>query len=445
MYDVVVVGGGTAGTAAAYIAAINGLNTLLIEKKGYLGGEMTGGLVVPMMNIGNSIINQDFFNVLVYEMSKNKAQIEFQGNKGWFNPHIMKAVLDEIMCKSGVKVLYNAIPTGVEVSEDDKIASLYISYSVPINNELSEYNNMIYSDKILAPNVKILSEHIETRYIIDATGNCEFGKICNCNFLGNKSDENQLVSLRFCMRGVNIDVFAEFLKSNDKNREVSPIDVIDGKTHLSTAFTWDKGAEWGLYPIFEKAVDAGDLSVADCNYFQLFTVAGADDEIAFNCPRYPEFIDIYDDKVLSATYEWLNESIIRIVNFCKKYFKGFENAYISQVADGLGIRCSRRIKGKYIYTENDLKSSKTFDNPVLEANYPIDVHKRGKDAGVERVFKSYQLPIESLMSDDIENLFVAGRCLSADFKAQSALRVQRSCLSMGEGVAKYIVKQIKGQ
>ena len=104
----------------------------------------------------------------------------------------------------------------------------------------------------------------------------------------------------------------------------------------------------------------------------------------------------------------------------------------------LGIRVSRRIKGKYVYTLEDLKSGKKFDNPVVISDYPIDVHSSKKNSSTLQTYREYQLPIESLMSADIDNLFVAGRCLSADFMAQGALRVQSSCFSMGEGAVKYI-------
>ena len=53
----------------------------------------------------------------------------------------------------------------------------------------------------------------------------------------------------------------------------------------------------------------------------------------------------------------------------------------------------------------------------------------------------YQLPIESLMSADIDNLYVVGRCISADFMAQAALRVQPSCFAMGVGLAKYLASK----
>ena len=109
----------------------------------------------------------------------------------------------------------------------------------------------------------------------------------------------------------------------------------------------------------------------------------------------------------------------------------------------LGVRESKRIRGKYVYTVEDLKSGKKFDNPVLISNYPIDVHSTEKDNSVlEKVNIEYQLPIEALITKDIDNLFVAGRCLSADFYAQAALRIIPSCFSMGVGLAKYLLKTL---
>ena len=98
------------------------------------------------------------------------------------------------------------------------------------------------------------------------------------------------------------------------------------------------------------------------------------------------------------------------------------------------------MRGKYIYTVDDLKSGKKFEHPVVISNYPVDVHSNKKNCSTLQSYSDYQLPIEALMSADIDNLFVAGRCLSADFMSQGALRVQASCFSMGEGVAKYIVQ-----
>ena len=67
-YDVVVIGGGTAGCAVAYTAGIAGLKVLILEKNIHLGGAITSGLVVPAMNCGNHQINTDFFKALISEL-----------------------------------------------------------------------------------------------------------------------------------------------------------------------------------------------------------------------------------------------------------------------------------------------------------------------------------------------------------------------------------------
>ena len=176
----------------------------------------------------------------------------------------------------------------------------------------------------------------------------------------------------------------------------------------------------------------------DRNYFQVFTIAGMPGAVAFNCPRLVDTINPLNILDTSMAVKYARSSILRLSKFCKTYFPGFEKAYISNIADMLGVRVSRRIKGKYIYTEDDIISHKTFEHPVLISNYPIDVHSAEKDASILNKTSDYQVPIESLMSADIDNLFVVGRCISADFRAQAALRVQASCFSMGEGAAKYI-------
>lgn len=455
MYDVVVAGGGTAGVAAAYTAAKNGLKTLLVEKKIHLGGSITSGLVLPVMNSGKSDINRDFFDKLAEEMAKYGAQIDFEGNKGWFDPEILKIVLDKLLTSVGVEIRFLTSVYSVEFDFHKNIKKLFLQQEL-----LSECINKLYSnnsdclrdvepkmlleylDKIDSDNIskenKRLLEPIETRYVIDATGNCDVGKICGCNFIENLENETQPVTLRFIMSGIDMEKFAAFLRGIDADKEVSPIERVGEEIHLSTAYTWDKGSRWALKPIFEKAVAAGDLTEEDSNYFQVFTVAGCRGALAFNCPRIVKNVDITDITSVSKALIEARGSIFRLSRFCKKYFPGFENAYISNIADDLGIRVSRRIKGKYIYTERDIIEGKRFGNPVLVANYPIDVHSCEKDGSTLKKIGYYQVPVESLMSADVNNLFVIGRCISADFKAQAALRVQQSCFSMGEAVAKYI-------
>ena len=424
-YDVIVVGGGTAGCAAAYTAGMLGLKTLLIEKNIHLGGTITSALVVPAMKSGEHQINTDFYKTLISELHAMKGQATYQNNPGWFNPELTKIALDRLMERAKVDVFFDTHIRDVII--DNKLIK-----GILISKEMLS----VYNDKIENRN-KDLLVYIEAKYVIDATGNCEIGKLCGCEFLEEKN-ENQPVSLRFMMGGVNVPLFASWLKDYDKDRDVTTVEDIDGFIHLSTAYTWDKGTKWALAPLFEDAVSKGILKDHDRNYFQIFTVAGMPSTIAFNCPRIIDYTETLDVANMSKALQLGRKCIYRLAEFCRIYFPGFENAYISNIADMLGIRVSRRIKGKYIYTIDDVKNGKIFKNPVVVSNYPVDVHSDKKDSSTLFKVKDYQLPLESLMSADIDNLFVAGRCISADFMSQGALRVQASCFSMGEGISKYI-------
>lgn len=218
-YDVVVVGGGTAGCAAAYIAGKLGLNTLLIEKNIHLGGTITSGLVIPAMNSSDSQINTEFFTALIDELKALKGQVTYQDNPGWFNPELCKIALDRLMAKANVEVLFGAQISNVGL-ENNSITSLTICSGM-------------------------LSECIAANYIIDATGNCEISELAKCNFIQNKN-EFQPISLRFEMSGIDLKKFSHWLMDFDTDRNVTTAYNIDGQIHLSTACTWDQNKKWAL-------------------------------------------------------------------------------------------------------------------------------------------------------------------------------------------------------
>jgi len=415
-YDVIVVGGGTAGSACAYTLGKLGIKTLIIEKNSFLGGTMTSALVTPAMKT-TSGDNTDFYKELTERLKLIGGQATYSdGNPGWFNPELMKIVLDEMMGKAKVDIIF-----------DSEIESVICD------------NNNIKKVKI---NSDILSVYIETNIIVDATGDCNFAKKINCNFISN-SNEFQPNNLRFIMSGIDLKKFSDWLVEFDKDRDVTTSTFIDGQIHLSTAYTWDTTKNWALRPFFEDAVKKKILKYKDTSYFQVFTIPGMPASLAFNAPRivFDNEINPLDPILRSKALQSGRQSIYRIANFCKKYLIGFENAYISSIANSLGVRVSRRIKGKYVYTIDDLKSGKSFKNTCLTSDYPVDIHSSKLNSStLEHQSQSYSLPIESLISDDYDNLYVIGRCISADFQAQAALRIIPSCFSMGEGIAKYIAK-----
>lgn len=419
-YDVIVVGGGTAGVSCAWNAANKGLKTLLVEQNSFLGGTITSSLVVPAMKTSPNAINSNFFDEFYKNLKEKNAAITYiDGNKGWFNPEIAKIVLDEMLSGAGVDILFESTIRSINQS-NGQILSVYIE---SLNN-----NNI----SCLAP--ELLSEPIETNNLVDATGDAKICKKLNCKILKNDEKENQPVSLRFIMDGVDRKSFSEWLVEFDSDRNVSTAAYIDGEYHFSTAYTWDNNVKWALKPLFTRALEDRVLETSDTNYFQVFSVAGTQGAVAFNCPRLISQSDL-------NLYIEGRKAIFRIADFCNKYLKGFEKASISSIANTLGVRVSTRIEGKYIYTYEDLITGKSFKTPVLISNYPVDIHSDKKDCStLQHVYKEYQLPVEALMVKDYDNLYVIGRCISADFKAQAALRIIPSCFSMGEGLAKYLHK-----
>ena len=418
-YDLVVVGGGTSGVAAAYIASKYGLKTLIIEKNIHLGGSITSGLVLPAMKSNTMNVNCEFYKDFCNEMHAFGGQVTYSdGNDGWFNPEISKIVLDKMLLNTNCDIFYDSYVQSVNYLEN-KVVSIEIRH-------------------------KQLSLYIEASYFLDSTGDGNFSQFLNAKILENS--KQQPMTLRFNISNVDIKLFSDWLLEIDNDRAVTTVAHIDNQIHLSTAYTWDSDKDWALKPIFQKAVDDGALEDNDTAYFQLFTIPGMPNTVTLNCPRVLsdrelDPLSVYD---FSKALMIARQQIWRLYNFFKIYFVGFEKSYISNIADMMGVRASRRVEGKKIYTKNDLLSGNRYENPVLHADYPIDIHSYKKDnSTLSPTKQDYELPIECLCLKDFDNVFVAGRCLSADFEAQAALRVQKSCFSMGEAVAKHVIELLK--
>ena len=416
-YDLIVVGGGTAGCAAAYIASKYGLKVLLIEKTSQLGGSMTSGLVIPVMNCGDNQINTEFYKAITEKLRILGGQVTYQNNHGWFNPELLKIVLDDLLEEVGADILFCA-----EISSIEKNKNHINTISVVENKFKQPISTIKYCAK----------------YFIDTTGDAEFAIFAGADLIDN-NNKFQPMSLRFCMGGIDLKKFGKWLLDTDSDRNVTTVESIDGQIHLSTACTWDTNTNWALRPYFENGIKEGIITEEDSNYFQVFSVAGMPGVLAFNCPRIID--DLNPNSTTDRTFALKKgrKSILRLANFCKKYFPGFENSYISTIANNLGVRVSNQIVGKYIYKIEDLKNGKAFENPALISNYPVDVHSKDKNTSTLEQNGEYQLPIESLQSKDFDNLFFAGRLLSADYLSQGALRVQATCFSMGEALAHYLV------
>lgn len=421
-YDVVICGGGVAGISCAYICAKQGLKALLVEKENFLGGDVTGGLVVPVMKSNSSNLNCEFFNSLVEYAKKFDAQITYgDENCGWFNPVLLPMVFENMLCNVGVEILYEVQPCNADKIENE-VCKIYLNSSVDFNKDR-----------------KMLSLPIESSYFVDATGNASLAKILKCK-MWDDNLQKQPSSLRFIMSGVDLGKFSKFITELDSDRNITTTYLIDSNYHLSTAFTWDENKKWALEPYFRQAIKDGVLIDSDLAYFQVFTIAGMPNSVAFNCPR---LVDFCDEKSYSKALIEARKAIYRLSNFVKKYLSGFKNSYISNIATKTGHRELARVKCEYDYVVDDIINEKEFENPCLKSNYPIDIHSNKKNSSVLYEVRSYSFPMESLRSVDYKNLYAIGKIAGCDFKSHGALRVQASCMSMGEGAARDIARRVK--
>ena len=123
------------------------------------------------------------------------------------------------------------------------------------------------------------------------------------------------------------------------------------------------------------------------------------------------------------------------VEIMQKYVPGFENCYLIESSPKVGRRESRRIKGLYTVTAEDIRTQRQFDDVVAQACYQMDIHGP-KDATFQLVRipegTHYDVPYRCLVPADCDNLLVAGRCISATHEALAALRVQPICMCTGQ-------------
>ena len=414
-YDVVIVGGGISGVSCAYNCAKLNLKTLLIEKENYLGGDITGGLVVPVMKSESKNLNCDFYHNLIATAKKFNAQHTYSdSNEGWFNPVLLKCVFDDMLLSEKCHIMFESqIANAITKGKTIKCAEIQC---------------------------KALSLPVVSKYYVDATGDASFSKILNCSLL-NDTDIKQPPSLRFIVTGVDIGTLANFLEKIDNDKNVTTTNRVDTAVHLSTAYTWDKTKKWALAPYFEQALEDNVLEDFDLSYFQIFTIANMPTSVAFNCPRIRDY-DQYNPLDYSMAIADARKSILRLHNFVKRYIPGFKNSYISSIAPKTGHRENCRVKCRYNYTLDDIINQKEFNEPALYSNYPIDIHSNKKDKSVLYKVCSYSLPVDSLRSFDFDNLYAIGKIAGCDFKSHAALRIQSACMSMGEAVAKDIFKNI---
>lgn len=403
--DIVVCGAGTAGAVAAIAAADQGKDVILIEQYGIPGGSATLSLVTPLMHTG--IKGNPMCSYISDEINRRAVECGASIGKGdnWLDPMMLGLILEEMLMERGVRILYHTTVVGAE-KEGNAVSCVNIF-------------NKSGHGKVFA------------KMFVDATGDADLCALLELPMLhGNEEDgKNQPVSLRYVLGGIDTDKYWAFYSETDTGAPTPRPEQYCG------AVTTNEKWEYPLRPLFYKAIEAGDLVYEDAVYWQFFTIPGRRDAIAFNCP---EFFDLHDaDDAENLTYVQLEgkKAVLRQLKFYRKYLPGFENAYIAQISQMVGIRESRRAVTDHIITNNECLAHRQFEDAICQSNYPVDIH--GRKLNTYEILEDsgkpyYEIPLRALIVKDVDNLLVAGRNLGAEFVAQSSIRVIPTCRAMGE-------------
>lgn len=405
-FDVVVIGGGTAGSTAAIASAMSGANTLLIERNTFLGGTCTGGQVTPMMsNRTEGAIDTSSVNMLLKKQlyTDSYSAHDGYGNDGWFNPEMMKFALEQVYVENGGKLLYDTEFID-SVVENDMVTGVVVHNRSGL-------------------------QLIEGKVFVDCTGDAELSYVSGvpCDIGNAATHSNQSVSLRFMVSNVDIERLHEFLKRLGENC-ILKLPLLE----IASEWYW----KTPLSDIFRKAVADGALAYEDTVYFQGFSVPGMPGTISFNCPEIPDLHNALSAQEMTAALIKGREMIPRLFRFLKTYLEGFENSFIMSVSDMVGVRESRRIQGEYVLNENDFQCRSKFSDGISKTSYSIDIHGEmdEKTFNLEpmKAGEYTEIPFRCLVPKKISNLLVAGRCISSSFIAQSAVRIQPTCRETGE-------------
>lgn len=409
--DVVVCGGGTAGTFAALAAADAGKSVLLIEQFGGLGGTATQGLVTPVMS--SYIEGEPKCSYLANELNallkERNALDDLTGRI--FDPMMLKICLEKMCLKRRIKILFYSFITDVLV-ENDTLKAVVIANK----SGMTAVGGTMF---------------------IDATGDGDVSVFCGAAYTKGdpETGKNQPISLRYIIDNVDCSALSAFFASEIERTGIDDGTCLSAPEELYAAVSRTGGQT--LAPLFERAVAAGDLIPEDSWYWQMFKVTGRPGSIAFNNPEFFEDVDGTDAEDLTRAQLEGKQATFRQLRFYQKYMKGFEKAYIAEIAPMVGVRESRNIQTEYVVTAADVLSYKKFPDAFCQSNYPVDVHGKtlyfAEQAAPSADGKPYfEIPCCSLMVREIWNLLVAGRCLGADFLAQAAIRTQHTMRSAGE-------------
>ena len=381
--DVFIAGGGPSGVAAAVACARMGKSVYLAEACGAFGGTGTIGLVPAFMQFGDG---EHFLSAGIGREIRD-ALSDCRDNSARNYPiqvERLKRTYDDMMTKAGVQFTFFTDLIAAELDTKGHVDHVVLSSK-----------SGIYA--------------VKAKIYIDCTGDGDLSVMAGADYeMGNEDHITMPATL--CSLWANID-FSRVKGPDSRALENAFADGVftNEDRHLPGMFVVDR----------EHGIGGGNIG---------------------HCYA----VDATDEHSLTKAMLWGRQYMLEFEKYYKEYLSGYENMVLCCTADILGVRESRRILGDYVLNVEDFKSRAVFDDEIGRYAYPVDIHAMSPDKKAYEKFdeeymtlrykkgESYGIPYRALTPKNLDNVLVAGRCISTDRQMQASVRVMPGCYITGQ-------------
>jgi hypothetical protein len=402
-FDLVIIGAGPAGAAAAVAAGRNGLSVLLLEAGSQAGGMGTAGMVSSFAPMSDGIrpIAGGLALYLVEELYRRKATGPQVTPEYWqralqrwvpYKPEELALIWDELLKEANVTVRYCSRVVDVAMIDGSRLEYVVVADVTGLYG-------------------------VTAKYFIDATGDAQVTYLAGFPTLRAGKDTEQIMPPTLCalFSDIKWDEMAISPSGNQPFRQQELLEQALQKHHFSHN---DKHLP-GLYRIGK--------AIGMMNAGHLFKT------------------DALDRNSLSDAYSKGRRLIREYLAFYKEYFPGCAEMELLSTAALMGVRESRRIVGEYVLDYEDYQAKRRFDDGIGLCSGSVDIHIYDDSEDEYRRYyeefnsrdrmqigESLGIPYRALIPAGASNLIAAGRCISTDVKVQGAVRIQPAATVMGE-------------
>jgi hypothetical protein len=410
--QVIIVGGGVAGVAAAVGAVRQGVKAVLIDDGGILGGTVTKCL---MPNFGSNYPYIKGVYAQICDLLRQRGAIVLgQDRSSPCDPEAFQSLLFEVVEKEGIE--------------------LFLHTSV---FDVLRHNKQL---KGVFTTSKSGIQAVTGEMVIDATGDANVASLAGESFAENS--ERQPMTVMFTLGNASARRFGNFIcdypDKNEFTRTGSPLLIDLEKIDENHPVV---GA-WGFFNLIKTAREKGELELPHDNLAVSFLPLKG---VAIVNATNVSHRDPLNVKDLTIAEVEARKQMISVYRFLKNNIPGFEESYINESGSCIGIRESRRLVGEYVLTKEDVLNGGTFPDAIALNGGRISIHGAdGKQTWIP-LKNHYQVPYRCLQARGNDNLLVAGRCISADHVAQGSMRNVSSSFATGQAAGTAAALSVKKQ